>query len=119
MSGSNPAGTISSEYTAHGSEKAGAKALAFSSTVLRDSSSPNRTRFAGLRFGKNQAHRYDLECKKSKLYSSVVKMAITPDCLSGDRGFEPRRSCQTVPSTNRTGHRAFNPVMRVQIPLGS
>ena len=26
-------------------------------------------------------------------YSSVVKMAITPDCLSGDRGFEPRRNC--------------------------
>ena len=26
-------------------------------------------------------------------HSSVVKLAITPDCLSGDRGFEPRRNC--------------------------
>ena len=30
-------------------------------------------------------------------YSSVVKMAITPDCLSGDRGFESRRSCHLAP----------------------
>ena len=40
-----------SELTPHGSEKAGAKALAFSSSMLRGSSFPNRTRCAGLRFG--------------------------------------------------------------------
>ena len=33
----------------------------------------------------------------SVFYSSVVKMAITPDCLSGDRGFESRRSCLNDP----------------------
>ena len=30
-------------------------------------------------------------------YSPVVQMANTPDCLSGDRGFESRRGCHTAP----------------------
>ena len=40
-----------SEFTPHGSEMAIAKAVAISSSVLRGSSFPNRTRCAGLRFG--------------------------------------------------------------------
>ena len=35
---------------------------------------------------------FESRCERH-LYSSVVKLAITPDCLSGDRGFEPRRNC--------------------------
>ena len=44
-------------------------------------------------------------------YSSVVKLVIMPDCLSGDRGFESRRGCHLASSSNRQGRQTLNLVM--------
>ena len=44
-------------------------------------------------------------------HSPVVQMANTPDCLSGDRGFESRRGCHLASSSNRQGRQALNLVM--------
>ena len=44
-------------------------------------------------------------------YSPVVQMANTPDCLSGDRGFESRRGCHKAPSSNRRGRQPLKLVM--------
>ena len=44
-------------------------------------------------------------------YSPVVQMANTPDCLSGDRGFESRRGCHLASSSNWPGRQTLNLVM--------
>ncbi len=51
-------------------------------------------------------------------YSPVVQMANAPDCLSGDCGFESRRGCHTVPSSNRKGRQPLKLVMQGSNPAG-
>ena len=45
-------------------------------------------------------------------------MANTPDCLSGDRGFESRRGCHLVPSSKRLGRQPLKLVMLGSNPAG-
>ena len=51
-------------------------------------------------------------------YSPVVQMVNTPDCLSGDHGFESRRGCHMVPSSNRPGRQPLKLVMLGSNPAG-
>ena len=51
-------------------------------------------------------------------YSPVVQLVNAPDRLSGDRGFESRRGCHTVPSSNRKGRQPLKLVMPGSNPAG-
>ena len=46
------------------------------------------------------------------IYSPVVQMADTPDCLSGDRGFESRRGCHYASLVQLAEHGTFNAEVR-------
>ena len=62
--------------------------------------------------------RVRIPVRASLIQSPVVQMANTPDCLSGDRGFESRRGCHLVPSSNRLGRQPLKLVMLGSNPAG-